>query len=527
MNLQGRELTVDLQGRDVALLQRELRDLGLTIPDDELGRQFFGEATVRAVSDFQRGHQLKPTGVVDEATAAAINAALRDLPRVVRGRVRRADGSVLAGASVRAFDKDLRSEEPLGEAPTDAQGRYQISYNAAQFQRAEKASADLRVSASMRSGRELASSPTMFNAPAVATVDLVVGGERVQEPSEYERYLEELTPLIQPVAPADLREDDAVQDLSFLSAETEIDLEHIQFLRLAHQLAPTTAVPPEAYYGLFRQDLPTRLRLLLAQHPRTLRRALIASLRENIIPASVRSQLDTILERLRELIVKQALEEPASEHRPTLGALLGATLPSAEKQQAFLTSYLRREGSTEDFWKTLRESAEFRDDVDNLQLTLQVGALTWGHVPLVREIERMKRAGSIRALRDLAEFDSTDWLKILDRRSDEGQIGFPPGMPGQDAAEKRRNYASALTRIIEDAFPTPVLANRIKREGGAGSADLVRFFANNPDFEFARMRLGTQLKERGEAAFAGIVDRAAVPDPAEEHGAAVQAHSEP
>ena len=218
MDQQGRHLSIRMQGQDVAPLHNELLDLGLTIPDDEVRRQLFGEATLHAVREFQRRHGLEPTGVVDEGTGAQINAAFRQLPRIVRGQIREADGSLFGGAIVRAFDKDMRSEESLGEATTDPKGRYQIRYTAEQFRRAEKGSADLRVSVCNEAGRELASSQILFNAPLNATVDLVIGGSPYRGPSEYERYLEELTPVMQGVQPADLREDQQIQDISFLSS---------------------------------------------------------------------------------------------------------------------------------------------------------------------------------------------------------------------------------------------------------------------------------------------------------------------
>src|SRR5262245_57742885 len=62
---------------------------------------------------------------------------------IVGGRVTDTDGRALAGATVRVFDKDLRSEQLVGEATTDTEGSYEIQYPSDQFRRAEKRSADL------------------------------------------------------------------------------------------------------------------------------------------------------------------------------------------------------------------------------------------------------------------------------------------------------------------------------------------------------------------------------------------------
>src|SRR6266542_2095000 len=149
MELQGRNLSSGMQGDDVKLLQAELVRLGFVIADSELQRATFAERTREAVQTFQKSSNLPVTGVVDAATAKAMTAkvqATEPQPTlIVRGQVLSVDGKPVAGNSVRAFDQDLRSEEMLGETKTGTDGRYEISYKASQFRRAEKKSADLVV----------------------------------------------------------------------------------------------------------------------------------------------------------------------------------------------------------------------------------------------------------------------------------------------------------------------------------------------------------------------------------------------
>jgi peptidoglycan hydrolase-like protein with peptidoglycan-binding domain len=82
MDLQGRNLTLKMRGPDVDLLQQELRALGFDIAADETG---FGQATRKAVVAIQEQEGLAPTGIVDEATASAINRQFR--PRARRWRI--------------------------------------------------------------------------------------------------------------------------------------------------------------------------------------------------------------------------------------------------------------------------------------------------------------------------------------------------------------------------------------------------------------------------------------------------------
>ena len=82
MKLQDRNLNIRMHGKDVELLQQELRQLGFAI-EDEAG--YFGQTTRRAVEQFQEQHGLEITGVVDERTATLINDAVQALDPNARG----------------------------------------------------------------------------------------------------------------------------------------------------------------------------------------------------------------------------------------------------------------------------------------------------------------------------------------------------------------------------------------------------------------------------------------------------------
>ena len=231
---------------------------------------------------------------------------------MVHGQVRQADFSLFVGAVVQASDKDLRSEELLGQAITDQEGRYEIKYNADQFRRGEKGTADLivRVYANASAASSLAASPIIFNAPPVATVDFVIGGGTYPGPSEYEQLVSELAPLLEvspPVQPVDLTND----DIAFLAGETGLASDQIAIFAAAARLAAQTELPPEVFYGFARENLPTDLHALLAQGRQAQERALQSALKDNIIQLrfntgtsmTLNSALDSILEKLQQLLV--------------------------------------------------------------------------------------------------------------------------------------------------------------------------------------------------------------------------------
>lgn len=180
MNLQERDLSLQMQGEDVQLLHAELHQLGYKIPTEETKRAFFGEGTLQAVLDFQRKRGLQPTGVVDERTAHAINVAVeahRPVPEqfVVSGQVRHKDETPLAGLTVRAIDIGPLEETQLGEdVVTGRRGEYKIAFPSAQVAETGKRRPDLVVRVFSPEGELLVQSAVRPNAADKETVELIV-----------------------------------------------------------------------------------------------------------------------------------------------------------------------------------------------------------------------------------------------------------------------------------------------------------------------------------------------------------------
>ncbi|MBA4141858.1 MAG: hypothetical protein H0X43_02400 [Nitrosospira sp.] len=225
---------------------------------------------------------------------------------IVRGTILEANGYPLPGVVVQAFDRDMREEALLGRTLTDAEGFYEITYSNAQFRRPEKGQADLIVRVfdadEKGEGEEITVSDMVFNAPQLQIINLEV--ESRSCPSEYERHLADLKPLIEG-EPVDALTD---EDLRFLSGKTGIPFEQINCLRLDARWSFQHGLKPAVAYGLFRQELPVNLRRLLAEKPARLREALEASLAHNIIPAAIGLQTDQAVEQLLSLADSLVIE---------------------------------------------------------------------------------------------------------------------------------------------------------------------------------------------------------------------------
>lgn len=110
MKLQGRSLSIQMQGDDVALLQLELRHISFDISSDEVESKLIGHATRRAAANFQQTQNLHTgngieRGVVDEHTAELINREYDGRKTsVVKGTVLHVNGDPAIDTLLRVFD---------------------------------------------------------------------------------------------------------------------------------------------------------------------------------------------------------------------------------------------------------------------------------------------------------------------------------------------------------------------------------------------------------------------------------------
>jgi hypothetical protein len=496
----------------------------------ERERARFGEATAQLVFVFQLqqglGDGLRDAGV-EEKTAAKLNEWLARLAPeppaaqfIVQGQVEFADRSAAAGAEVRAWDVDLRSRQPLGAQPqvqADADGHYVIPYSAAQFASAEKGFADLLVEARQDESFTWTASRIHFNAQPVETVNLTLSGKSREE-SEFLRVITQVTPVMGKLSFAEITEDGEFQDVTFICGETALERPLIVALagsaRCAQQAA---AIEHEEFYGLLRQELPAELAGLLRLDSESLRRVLDRSSRNLIVRPMSDKDLDAFVVRINELKAANALRPASDGEAASLGDFLAVALDNTEQHGFIANLYAAHGGATDGFWTAVATSGGMEPrQVDALRQTLAFGDATGGHLPLVRAMNDLgRRDAAFTELQGFAQWDASDWRKLLQRPRDaddprSAPIGFPAG---ESSIE---DYARKLDEHVAREFPTAVLASRLGRDSteanpfGETRTDLLRFFSNNPSFSFAETLLPQFLAEDADTRLRDIDDPAAL-----------------
>jgi len=439
----------------------------------------------------------------------------------VHGHVSWPDGTPVAGVEVRAVQKVLRHERALGAdagngaVRTGAGGEYEIRYGGDQLADADVAVTDLVVRAVDADGNVVAASPVWFNAPDDATVDLAVSGAVAGQPSEYDRVVLAVTPLIADLDPPELTALEP-SDLDFLLGSTKIDRARLTALLAAVAMskdaeAAGTTVPVSGFYGMLREGLPGDRTALLLTPVATVASTLAAAAGNGIVPASLGDDTGRIAEQVATCAARRALNPPVSDGPSELGQLLGIAGLSADQQLSLLAFAANAAAGTEEFWQRLRAEPGFQapGTVDRLQFTLQLGLLTGNHVPLIRQILERDQ---LHSTRDLVSLDEASWHYLLAASGDGQPIGVPPGVPGETPGDQAA-FVQGIIDALRAAFPTQTIAQMVP-----GMAELAvdeqtrlgikRFFANSPDFDIGSSKVSSYVAANGGTAFAGIAAEA-------------------
>jgi Neuraminidase-like domain/Putative peptidoglycan binding domain len=453
------------------------------LEEQQAGR--YGGITKELVFGFQTRSELEGTGYVDRPTADVMNQLLRELGAldepdrfVVRGILRLSDNTPVPGVEIQVFDRDLRSRELLAQTTTNSDGYYEITYTREQFSRAEKQTADLIVAAvelipaAVAQYRTLVESPTLFNAPAIAEIDLTIAANIFQPPSEYVRLIQTLDGLLVNVAIADIEAPTLIdkltdlndEDLDFLFHETNIELEKLQFLtqsaRLHQQFVQQDfSVPVPAFYGLARTKRINDLDGFARTSTSELKDGLIQAggipnkPQQNIITSfESEEQLDRIIETIHSVAIDRVLITPVNNDRPTPSQILATALPSIEHQKILLQTYANHDGTTEQFWDNLQQQAEFQESgqVERIQFALQLNTLTQSNLALVEQLQTQ-----FQSTRSMAQMPPEVLTNLIKE-----QVPTPPAdFPGDTPEEKLDLYTKSIVGVLQGAFPTETVAH--------------------------------------------------------------------
>lgn len=416
----------------------------------------------------------------------------RPVPRAVSGRVLDQSGRPLAGVTVRALNKSLRAETPLGDAATsDSLGRYRITYAPAPADVARRGEVNLLVRVVDRKGATIGESSVVFSARDKETIELRVPSAEGRQ-SEFDRYRAQIAPLLQKVQVSAL----AHSDVSFIAGKTAIPELRVAWLVIADQHSASTRVPAEVFYGLFRQDLPTNLAALVLQRPEALEAALRQSVADNVVAASLEPRIAPLVADIHRLLTPQTIG--AGQPATSFAALMKTAGLSAAQQQTVASAVAGHDGDAESLWIRLRDSMPAAS-IDALQDVLRLGLITGNNAPLISSLQKQ----GVRSPRDLATLAPAALRAMIN--APEVLALVPSLMDGETDAAKAERVAGEVLEIAKAAFPASFLRVRLAADANQARRDAARILQNVPAFELRDERVDDLLRQPN--ALTGVGDR--------------------
>jgi hypothetical protein len=408
---------------------------------------------------------------------------------VVRGVVSVVSGRAARGVLVRAFHRQLRGEEVLGETRTDEQGRYEITYVPGRLPPEGRDAVNLVVRVVDADGALLVESVLRPDAGRDEVVDLCLPSSPL---CEYETVLAEVQPLLEGIDLAELVEDEDHRDVSFLAAQTGRDGVQIAHLVLAHRHAAATGLPPSIFYGWVRQGLPGELSALAGYPREELSASLRTAVEVGLIPDLSGEQITGMVDRLRELEVGR-LVNPQDGVPTPLAEIFALAVPDLDARTRLFSKFLDHHGPANQLWNCLRDDAQLCEHVERLQLALQLATLTANHPPLVARLLERFDCGDVTDLRDLAWLTESDW-QVLVTDTGGAPIDAPSLAPDLQGPARDRQYAATIHAIITDVHPTPQVARRLHDDPELHDSPAAVFLRATPDFDLRSSSIDAALR---------------------------------
>ena len=440
---------------------------------------------------------------------------------LVFGRVTNAQNRPIPGLLVYAYDRDMRSEELLGEAVTDRDGKYEIQWGSGQPDTQGKRTADIALKVITRERQTVLHASDVdnirFNAGPREEINVVIRQAIQPEVVEYDFILREVGFLRGEVAVADLQENEQHRDLTFLSKEAEIAFEKIEHLVVAHRLQAASEIEAAFFYALLRKNTllkndwsaSIRVRLRIGLDTAILPLLYDAALTEsNLIQSDVKAahnemlmakkvlqQTPKYIEQLQRFLAAAEAyyqNEYPNKVLDTIGHFV-----QQDKIGEMARIFQENKNDLDAFFKKISSADFFKSDGSAIDARLAAALGEWfgfdAHIiEIVKTDKKLKKPEDIRKL---AALNKAEWKALLTKTA-----AAPDHSSGKPLDKKLIDiHASSLARKMEKEFPTVAFAAQLGREKKAvlqNQSEIARFFEKNEDFDLQHSNIDLFLKSK-------------------------------
>ncbi|MEN6376361.1 MAG: hypothetical protein ABFD75_16485, partial [Smithella sp.] len=439
---------------------------------------------------------------------------------LVFGRVVDRRNRPLANLLVQAYDRDMRSEELLGECSTNRDGKYEIEWSSSQLSGKERGTADIAVKVLTREKKTPLFASDMdavrFNASPREEINITIETAIQPEVVEYDYILKQVTYLADRVAVAELQEGKENRDITFLSRETEIPAEKIEHLVVAHRLQAESKIDVAFFYALLRKNTILKNDFIQSLHARLvidinadiqtllydasltdvkiIQRDVQAAVKEMIISAQVAKEWKRNVELLQQYRTK-AEEYYKNEHRrKVLNIVSRFVLENKINEMGKIFEENKNDPNA--FLKIITDESFFQSDVKAAQAktSFALGELLGFDDHIIGQISESQKIKKPDDIKKLAKLNKAAWKKELTGAANKIDLA------GKPLNKKLIDlHASSIVRKMEKAYPTMAFTAQLEREKKPvleNQKEITAFLSKHEDFDLRRHNISAYLKDK-------------------------------
>lgn len=410
---------------------------------------------------------------------------------------------------VQAFDRDMRSEELLGECLTNSAGEYEITWQPSQITKNERRTADLVIKVFSPVNKTLLYTTPMdevrFNAGEREVMNITLDVPVPLEVVEFDAVLQAVTGLAGDVAIADLQESAEHRDVTFLSKEAQIESVKIEHLVVAHRLQAASKVDADFFYALLRENT-----LLKNDFPKSLQARLAIGIDVPVLPLlGDASLLDakTVLAAISKAVTDWVVAPTALRRVDKNLALLKKYQKDARayyknqqpKEMLTLLSRFVLEDKIGDIAKLFAENKndlngfiakvtdpaffKTKGTAKQAAAALELSKVLGFDAGIIAQVQSSLKVKDPADIKKLAALNKAEWVGVLTKSASAIEVAgeaMDAGLIGQ--------HASALARKLEKAFPTEAFKAQLGRSPQAHlqqQAPIQAFLSANDGFDLA------------------------------------------
>ncbi|MEM9679113.1 MAG: hypothetical protein AAF901_02215, partial [Bacteroidota bacterium] len=436
----------------------------------------------------------------------------------VFGTVTDVQNNPLDGLVIKVFDKDLRSEQLIGQTTTNRYGKYELRYDPAKFKHAEKKYPDLAVKVYASSGRKLYFEPTTgdihYNAGHQEKINIKLPNRIQQDVIEFNHYIN-VTSVIRGDLSFDLlEENNKVQDLTFISRECEINRTHLDYMAVSFRIAKFTKIPAAFFYAIFRmetlqrQDLSRVLDLrfdinidvdlqslfydIVMLDPKVIQTDISAAIKRRYIPAPIRRKFPEIMQILKRHRSKGEEFQKEVKTKRIYETLSNFVLD--DKLSAITELYSTSGGDHVKFFADLASKNVFssESEANNAQSSLILTEIFGYDNSILTQVKQKRRIRKPADIKKLVHLNETDWRDMFTNGE-----GIKVGSR-KITKKMARVHAKKMVKSLEARFPSEAYIKHFSSDQKLTREDkqIVTFLKKNKDIDLKETKLDIVFKEK-------------------------------